>query len=60
MHFLQDAKNFLKTDGELWFVMRKDQGAKSAIEKIREIYASVDVVEKSKGFYIIVCKNRWL
>ena len=58
MHFLQDAKNFLKPDGELWFVMRKDQGAKSAIEKIREIYASVDVVEKSKGFYIIVCKNR--
>lgn len=60
MNFLTNAKDFLKTDGELWFVMRKDQGAKSAMEKIRSIYASVDVVEKSKGFYIIVCKKHWL
>lgn len=60
MNFLTNAAKFLKPEGELWFVMRKDQGAKSAMEKIRSIYASVDVVEKSKGFYIIVCKNHWL
>ncbi len=57
MKFLIGAKDYLKENGELWFVMRKDQGAKSAIAKLTEIYAKVEVVEKSKGFYIIVCKS---
>lgn len=54
--FLVGAQNFLKKDGELWIVMRKEQGAKSMIEKLKEIY-SVNLVDKSKGFYIIVCKK---
>ena len=54
--FLVGAQKFLKEDGELWIVMRKEQGAKSMIEKLRKIY-SVNVVDKSKGFYIIVCKK---
>ena len=54
--FLFGAQNYLKKDGELWIVMRKEQGAKSMIEKLKEIY-SVDVIDKSKGFYIIVCKK---
>ena len=54
--FLVGAQNFLEEDGELWIVMRKEQGAKSMIEKLKEIY-SVNLVDKSKGFYIIVCKK---
>lgn len=54
--FLVGAQKFLKKDGELWIVMRKEQGAKSMIEKLKEIY-SVNLVDKSKGFYIIVCKK---
>lgn len=54
--FLVGAQKFLKEDGELWIVMRKEQGAKSMIEKLKKIY-SVNVVDKSKGFYIIVCKK---
>ena len=54
--FLVGAQNFLEEDGELWIVMRKEQGAKSMIEKLKKIY-SVNLVDKSKGFYIIVCKK---
>ena len=54
--FLVGAQKFLKEDGELWIVMRKEQGAKSMIEKLKKIY-SVNLVDKSKGFYIIVCKK---
>ncbi len=56
MQFLLEAYDYLRDDGELWIVMRKDQGAKSAIEKMKNIY-SVEVREKSKGFFIIVAKK---
>lgn len=56
MKFLFEAFDHLEDDGELWFVMRKDQGAKSTMEKLKEKY-SIEVVEKSKGFFIIVGKK---
>lgn len=56
MEFLFGAKEHLNENGELWIVMRKDQGAKSAIEKLKTIY-NVEIVGKSKGFFIIVAKN---
>lgn len=56
MEFLFGAKEHLNENGELWIVMRKDQGAKSAIEKLKTIY-NVEIVEKSKGFLIIIAKN---
>lgn len=51
------AKNFLKDDGEIWGVIRKDQGAKSIIKVLLDTY-QVDVLEKNKGFYVFCCKNR--
>lgn len=48
---LREAKNHLNNNGELWFVIRKAQGALSIKEKISDIY-SVEIVCKSKGFYI--------
>ena len=53
---LDDAFNYLADNGELWFVIRKEQGAKSAIKHLEEKYF-VKVVEKSKGFYIIMAKK---
>lgn len=53
---LDDASNHLKKDGELWLVIRKEQGAKSTIEHLKERY-QVNIMEKSKGFYIIMAKN---
>ncbi|NLA33009.1 MAG: class I SAM-dependent methyltransferase [Mollicutes bacterium] len=55
LEFLMGAKDYLKKDGELWFVIRKDQGAKSIEKQISELY-KVDLVKKSKGFYIFSAK----
>ena len=54
---LDGARDRLKAKGELWFVIRKDQGAKSTISHLTENYLC-EVVEKSKGFYIIKAKKR--
>ncbi|MED4402150.1 class I SAM-dependent methyltransferase [Metabacillus fastidiosus] len=47
----------LVEDGELWVVIQKKQGAPSAIEKMKELFAEVEVVEKKKGYYIIMARK---
>ena len=49
---LDGARDRLKVKGELWFVIRKDQGAKSTIKHLEEMM-DCKIVEKSKGFYIV-------
>ena len=56
-NILQNAKEHLNKDGELWFVIRKDQGVKSAIKHISENYIRKKI-KKSKGFYIVKAKKR--
>ena len=51
LEFLMEASKYLKENGELWYVIRKDQGAKSITKTIEEKYI-VTNVEKNKGFYI--------
>lgn len=53
---LVGAKERLKNNGELIFVINKDQGAKSTMKYLEEYY-DVTLLEKSKGFYVISCKN---
>ena len=55
-NILDNASNHLKNNGELWFVIRKEQGAKSTIEHLKERY-QVNIMERSKGFYIIMAKK---
>lgn len=57
MNIIENAAEYLTDDGELWFVMNKDHGAKSTMEKIKNVY-DVNVVNKSKGFFVILCKKR--
>lgn len=52
---LLDAKKHLNTNGELWGVIRKDQGAKSIIKMLLDTY-QVEIKEKNKGFYVFVAK----
>lgn len=56
LDILIGAKKYLSEDGSLWYVMRKDQGAKS-MEKILNEHYKVQLIEKDKGFYIYCCKN---
>ncbi|MDE5539094.1 MAG: methyltransferase [Bacilli bacterium] len=56
LRMLKEVSEHLTEDGELWFVIRKDQGAKSIIKELNSLY-KIDIKEKSKGFYIIVAKK---
>ncbi len=51
---VMNAKNYLENDGKLFLVIRKEQGAKSLIVDLEKIY-TVDILKKSKGFFIIKC-----
>lgn len=53
---IMGAKAYLKENGNLWIVVRKKQGAESLIRNMKDVYSTVDVVEKKKGFYIIRAK----
>lgn len=55
MGILKGAKKHLRNDGELWFVINKDQGAKSTKKALEELY-NVEVLAKSKGFFVFRAK----
>lgn len=48
------AKEHLKEDGNLFLVIRKDQGAKSLISDLEKVY-TVEVLKRNKGFFVIKC-----
>lgn len=54
--FLKGGLERLNKDGELWFVISKDQGAKSVIKELEKI-SICTILDKSKGFYVISAKN---
>jgi 16S rRNA (guanine1207-N2)-methyltransferase len=43
----------LKPDGALYIVIRKQQGAPSALKYLREIYAEAEVIDRGSGFHVI-------
>ena len=51
---LLKAKDFLNVNGNLFLVVRKDQGAKSLIFDLEKIY-NVSILKKKNGFLIIKC-----
>ena len=52
---LMNAKDHLEEHGNLFLVIRKEQGAKSLIIDLQKIY-NVEVINKKKRFFIIKCK----
>ncbi len=53
----EDAYQHLSHNGCLWVVIRKQQGAESAIKKIKEIFDNCEVVNKDKGYFILKAKK---
>ena len=53
---LFDAKKYLKENGQLLFVIHKDQGAKSVVRDLEKEY-KVTILGKNKGFYVICATN---
>ena len=56
MDFLKGGLARLNKDGELWFVISKDQGAKSVKKELEKI-STCELIDKSKGFWVISAKN---
>jgi 16S rRNA (guanine1207-N2)-methyltransferase len=50
---LEKAKEYLNEQGELWVVIRKNQGADSAKKKMTEVYGNCEIVKRDSGFYIL-------
>ena len=50
-----DAQERLVEGGELYIVIRKQQGAESAKKYLQTLFEDVSVIDKSGGFWIIRC-----
>lgn len=55
--FYKGAHELLVSGGELWVVIQKKQGAPSTVAYLEELFISVEVVEKKKGYWIIKAKK---
>ena len=51
----EDAKAHLVPGGALYLVIRKQQGAPSALKFLRELYGRAEVIERDGGYWIIEC-----
>ncbi|MBQ9301235.1 MAG: class I SAM-dependent methyltransferase [Clostridia bacterium] len=52
-----DSAAHLKPDGCLYLVIRKQQGAPSAIRFLTTVFSSVEVIDKSGGYWVIRCRK---
>ena len=52
-----DAARCLNPGGELWLVIRKQQGAPSAMTYLKTLYHCVEAIEKKSGFWVIRCQE---
>ncbi|MCI6375185.1 MAG: class I SAM-dependent methyltransferase [Clostridiales bacterium] len=51
----EDAKAHLVPGGALYLVIRKQQGAPSALKFLRELYAGAEVIARDGGYWVIRC-----
>lgn len=54
---VMNASKHLLEGGSLILVIRKEQGAKSLLKDLSDNYNKVEILAKSKGYFIIRCSN---
>ena len=47
------ARDFLEPEGALYVVIRKQQGAPSALKFLRENYACAEIIDRASGFHVL-------
>ena len=52
-----DSADRLTENGQLYLVIRKQQGAESALKYLKTLFDQVETVEKSGGFWVIRCRG---
>ncbi|HLR61787.1 MAG TPA: class I SAM-dependent methyltransferase [Lentibacillus sp.] len=50
----EESKHVLLENGQLWVVIKKKQGAPSAMNKLNDLFGDVEVIDRSKGYYILM------
>ena len=53
----EDSINYLNNEGVLMIVIRKDQGAPSAKNKLLSIFGNCETIDREKGYHILVSKK---
>ena len=53
----EDAKAHLAEGGRLFLVIRKQQGAASAREKIAQVFGSCEIISREKGYLVLLAKK---
>lgn len=53
----EESFNHLVEGGSLWVVIQKKQGAPSAMDKLERLFGNVEIVDKKKGYFILVSKK---
>ena len=53
----EDAKAHLVPGGRLYLVIRKQQGAPSALKFLKTLYGRAEVIERDGGYWIIACEK---
>jgi len=52
-----DAAHALNENGRFMLVIRKQQGAPSAVTALQALFRTVDVLEKKGGYWVLCCRN---
>lgn len=53
-----EASSHLTEDGSLYLVVRRKQGAESVLAHLREIFPTVEVLAKKKGYWVIYSSKK--
>ena len=52
-HMFEEAYVHLRRYGTLYTVIRRKQGAESAVRKLEEIFGNCEIVEREKGYWVL-------
>ncbi|WP_181351060.1 class I SAM-dependent methyltransferase [Thalassobacillus sp. CUG 92003] len=56
-NMFSESYEALRSQGELWVVIQKKQGAPSAKQKLEELFGEVHVMTRKKGYYVLKMKK---
>lgn len=54
----ENSINFLNKNGVLLIVIRKDQGAPSAKNKLLDVFSNCETIDREKGYHILKCVKK--
>jgi 16S rRNA (guanine1207-N2)-methyltransferase len=53
----EDAYQYLYPGGMLFVVIQKKQGAPSTVEKLKTLFDSVELIDRNKGYWVLLAKK---